>query len=419
MAQGSVGSGGFVARPDQVSLGVLVAAVPRFKVDEAAAVCGVAEQGQGGKLPPHVTAYLVMALCLFSDDGAEEVAQKVTGSLSQFGVWDAAWEPPTSSGIIQARKRLGRDVLRETFYRVAEPVATSETRSAWLRGWRLTAIDGFDLDLPDSAENAAEFGYAGNDRSRSAFPKARVVAVVECGSHAFIDAEVGPVKRSEGTMAATLLPSISNDWLLLADRGFYSFAAFSAAAQTGAALCWRVPTQLSLPVLKVLPDGTYLSALVDPRLRGHKREELLQQARSGAKPDPAAAHVVRVIEYDVPDRDGGELVCLITTVTEPESATAAELASAYHRRWEDEAANGQLKTVLRGPGKVLRSKIPDLVHQEIWAYLLVHYAINSLICQAATGADVAPDRISFLRTLNIVRRSATGTAAFPPEPGKR
>ncbi|MBP0452146.1 IS4 family transposase [Kitasatospora sp. RG8] len=373
----------------------------------------MAEQHWGKKLLPHVTAYLTMALCLYSDDEVEEVAQKVTGSLSQFGAWDAAWEPPTSSEIMQARKRLGRDVLRETFYRAAEPVATRETRGAWLRGSRLMAIDGFGLDVPGSAENAAEFGYAGNGRSRSAFPKARVVAVVECGSHAFIDAEVGPWNRSEKAMAAALLTSISTDWLLLADRGFYSFAAFSAANQTGAGLCWRAPTQLSLPILKVLPDGTYLSALVNPRLRGRQREEMLQVAKSGAKPDPAGAHVVRVIEYDVPDRDGGELVRLITNVRDPEDATAVELAATYHRRREAEAANGRLKTVLRGPGKVLRSKSPDLAHQEIWAYLLVQYAINSLICQAATGADIDPDRISLPGTLNIVRRTATGAAAFP------
>ncbi|MER7583771.1 IS4 family transposase [Kitasatospora sp. NPDC097691] len=396
-----------------MALAVLVAAVPRSKVDEAAAACGVAEQPRDGELPPHMTAYLTMALCLFSDDGAEEVAQKLTGVLAQFGVWDAAWEPPTSSGITRARKRLGRDVLRETFYRVAEPVAADETPGAWLRDWRLMAIDGFEVDVPDSAENAAEFGYAGNDRSRSAFPRARVVAVVECGSHALIDAEVGPWNRSEETMVAALLPSVSADWLLLADRGLYSFAAFGAAAQTGAALCWRAPTQLSLPVLKVLPDGTYLSALVDPGLRGREREELLQAARSGAKPDPAAAHVVRVVEYDVPDHDGGELVCLITTVTDPEAATAAELAAAHHRRWEEEAANRQVKTVLHGPGRVLRSKSPDLVHQEIWAHLLVRHAINSLICQAATGAGIDPDRIGVPRTLNIVRRTATGAVAFP------
>ncbi|MFI6001995.1 hypothetical protein ACIA98_16545 [Streptomyces sp. NPDC051366] len=62
----------------------------------------------------------------------------------------------------------------------------------------------------------------------------------------------------------------------------------------------------------------------------------------------------------------------------------------------------------------MRSKSPDLVHQEIWAHLLVHYAINSLMCRAATGADIDPDRISFVRTVNIVRRTATGTAAIPP-----
>ncbi|WP_326750793.1 hypothetical protein OIE73_00885 [Streptomyces hirsutus] len=221
-----------------------------------------------------------------------------------------------------------------------------------------------------------------------------------------------PQREGDGRLTAAL---VSSDWLLLADRGFYSFATFSAAAQTGAALCWRPPTQLLLPILKVLSDGTYLSALIDPAIRGRQREELLEETRSGAKPDPAAAHVVRVVEYDVPDRDGKELICLITSITDPDAATAAELAGAYHQRWEEETANGQLKSILRGPGKVLRSKSPDLVHQEIWAYLLVHYAINSLTCQAATGAGIDPDRISFLRTLNVVRRTATGTAAFPPE----
>jgi hypothetical protein len=49
-----------------------------------------------------------MALCLFADDDYEEVATKVTGSLSEWGCWDAEWSAPTASGITQARKRLGR-----------------------------------------------------------------------------------------------------------------------------------------------------------------------------------------------------------------------------------------------------------------------------------------------------------------------
>jgi hypothetical protein len=102
---------GVVVRPEPVSLGVLVSAVPRDAVDEAVAVCGVREKRSDGKLPAHVITYLTLALCLFPDDDYREVATKVTGSLDRWGCWDAAWTVPTTSAITQARKRLGRHVF--------------------------------------------------------------------------------------------------------------------------------------------------------------------------------------------------------------------------------------------------------------------------------------------------------------------
>jgi hypothetical protein len=77
------------------------------------------------------------------------------------------------------------------------------------------------------------------------------------------------------------------------------------------------------------------------------------------------------------------LIVLLTTIDDPGQARADELAAAYHQRWEEETGNDQLKTHLRGPGKVLRSKLPELVHQEIWAWLLVHHALSALITRAA------------------------------------
>ena len=403
---------------DQVSLGVLVTAVPRDAVDAAVAACGVVQRRGGGKLPAHVTAYLTMALCLFSEDDYEEVATKVTGSLDRWGCWDAAWSVPTASGITQARKRLGRDVMAEVFEGVVEPVATMFTRGAWLRQWRLLAIDGFDVDVPDTPANAAEFGYAGSGENRSAYPKVRVVALSECGTHAFLAAEVDAYTVGEKTLANRLYPRLNPDELLTADRNFYSFGAWAAAAASGAALLWRAPTQLGLPVVKILPDGTYLSVLIHPTIRAAaRRDRIMAAATEGQDLDPEEAHLVRVLEYDVPDRAGngtGELIVLLTTITDPYDASAAELADSYHQRWEQETANDQIKTHLRGPGKVLRSRLPDLVHQEIWAWLIVHYAIAVLISRAAEAADIDPDRISFNRTLRLIRRTATGTADFPP-----
>jgi hypothetical protein len=309
--------------------------------------------------------------------------------------------------------------MPEVFEGVAQAVATSDTRGAWLRGWRLLAIDGFDVDLPDTPANAEEFGYAGSGDNRSAFPKARVVALAECGTHAFLAAWVSPYSTGEKTVARRLYPRLRPEELLTADRNFYSWDAWDLAARTGAALLWRAPTQLQLPVVSVLPDGTYLSVLVSPGIRGARRAAVIAAARAGQDIDPGVAHLVRVIEYDVPDRDGGgtgELIVLLTTITDPAAASAGELASAYHERWEEETANDQLKTHLRGPGRVLRSRLPDLVHQEIWAYLTVQYAISVLIARAAEAADLDPDRISYARALRVIRRTATGTAAFPPSP---
>lgn len=428
-------------RTDQVSLGVLVSQVPRDAVDDAVTVCGVREKRSDGKLPAHVVTYLTLGLCLFPDDDYEEVATKVTGSLDRWGCWDAGWSVPTSSAITQARKRLGRTVFAELFERTcgpvagevgpaAEVVALGTARGSFLRGWRLLAIDGFEVDLPDSDDNAAEFGYAGSGENRSAYPKARVVALAECGTHAFVAAEVDAYRVGEKTLARRLYSRLRADELLTADRNFYSWQAWDSAAATGAALLWRAPTQLDLPVVRALADGTYLTVLIKPTIRGHRRERLITAARDGMNladintvPEAfderglPVVHLARVVEYDVPDRVGngtGELIVLLTTITNPDDARADELAAGYHQRWEQETGHDQLKTHLRGPGRILRSRLPDLVYQEIWAYLIVHHAISALVAQASAAADLDPDRISFTKALRLIRRTATGTADIPP-----
>jgi len=352
----------------------LVSAVSRDAVDAAVAACGVGERRSGGKLPAHVTAYLTMAMCLFAEDDYEEVATKVTGSLSGWGCWDASWSVPTARGITQARKRLGPRVLAEVFEQVAAPVASRSTRGAWLRGWRLVAIDEFEVDLPDTEDNAAEFGYAGSGANRSAFPKARVVALAECGTHAFLAAEVASYATGEKTLANRLYPRLRRDELLTADRNFYSFGAWDLATRSGAALLWRAPTQLQLPGVKILAGGSYLSVLINPEIRGTRRRAAILATATqiantgtltevgGAELDPTEAHLVRVVEYDVPDRIGngtGELIVLLSTILDPAAARADELAAAYHQRWEEETGNDQLKTHLRGPGTILRSRLPE------------------------------------------------------------
>jgi hypothetical protein len=357
---------------DQMSLGVLASFVPRDAIDQAVAAAGRAAKRSDGKLPPHVMVYFVMAMALFAEDDYEEVAARLAGSLGSWGCWNAGWEVPSSGGITQARKRLGGEVLREVFARVAAPVAELLTRGGFLGPWRLMAIDGFEWGAPDTPENAAVFGYAGSGDHRSAFPKVRVVTISECASHAMVDAEIGGVTgkgSGEQSLARRLYGRLGDDWLLIADRNFYTWADWKTAAATGAQLLWRVKADLSLPVIEMLGDGSHSSVLINPKIRGTARRVLIEAARAGQDLDPEQAVRVRVIEYTVPDRNGdgaGELIALITTITDPRAAPAQALAQTYPQRWEHETGNDQLKTHLRGPGKVLRSKSPDMVRQEIY-----------------------------------------------------
>ena len=123
---------------------------------------------------------------------------------------------------------------------------------------------------------------------------------------------------------------------------------------------------------------------------------------------------VRVIDYTIEDGRGNpDSYRLLTTILDPVVASAEELAAVYSERWEIESTFDELKTHQRGPRTVLRSKSPDLVQQEIWGHLCCHYAIRTLMVDAAAHAGRDPDRVSFVAALRIARRSVA-QGSFPP-----
>src|SRR5674476_1342044 len=121
--------------------------------------------------------------------------------------------------------------------------------------------------------------------------------------------------------------------------------------------------------------------------------------------NPGGPIAVRVLEYTLshPSRGRDEApVRLLTTLLDPTQAPPTELAALYAQRWEQENAFDELKTHQRGAGRVLRSKSPEMVIQEIYAHLLVYYAIGVLINRGAEPIDLDPDRVSFIRSLRAV-----------------
>ena len=382
-----------------ISAGVLASVCPRTLIEEVLAQTGKASQRER-LLPAPAVVYYVMALALWREAPLEEVLRVVCEGLQWLSGGKAGAVQASKSAISQARSRLGPEVMEQLAQRVLRPLAPPDVPGAWYRGLRVMAVDGSCMEVADEAANAKFFGYPGASRGQSAFPQARVLGLVECGTHAVVAAAIGPYARSEIAMATELLPAkVQPDMLVLADRNFYSFKLWQATCATGAKLAWRVKSTLGLPVEQLLSDGSYLSTVFDSADRARK-----------------SGQTVRVIDYTLQDSatPTQDSYRLVTNILDPEAAPALQLAALYHERWEIEGVFDELKTHLRSNSTVLRSKTPELVQQELWGLLLAHFAIRQLMTQAAWPRGLDPDRLSFTHAVRVIKRKMPQAAAIPP-----
>jgi hypothetical protein len=385
---------------DYITLGVVAKMFPVEQVHTILKETG-RESIRQRQLPAHVVFYYVIALALFSQVSYGEVLRCLVEGLGWLG--DASVRRIRCSGrsaISQARARLGAEPLRRMVASAVMPIAHRQTHGAWYRDWRLVSIDGTTLDLADTVANEETFGRPGASRGKSAFPQLRMVSLVENGTHVLFGTEWGRYRDSENALAKRVMTHLEAGMLCLADRGFFGYALWKQAAATGADLVWRIKKNALLPCERRLADGSYLSRIYASRKdRRHDQKGI----------------IVRVIEYRLEGVEDGELLYrLLTTVLEDGKAPARDLAALYHERWEIENVFDEFKTHLRGRQAVLRSKTPELVEQELYGFLLAHFAIRGLMHEAALKGDLDPDRLSFVHTVRVVRRKLSTFAAIPP-----
>ena len=383
---------------DYVTLGVLTTTVPGELIDAVLSDTGK-QSRRYRQLPARLVVYYVMALVLFAQASYGEVLRCLLEGVRWLHLKGESTALASKSAITKARIRLGVAPLKELYERVARPLAEPGLAGAFYRGLRLVSLDGTTILVPDEPELERRFGRPSSSRGPGAFPQARLLALMESGTHAIFAAAIGRYDTSEVALAPPLLERLRPGMLCLADRGFVGFDLWQAARAPGADLLWRVRSNQRFPCHRRLADGSYLSRL-RPSSGPHRRER---------------AVVVRVIEYrldDVPDAE--PLYRLITSLLDPESAPAAELAALYHERWEEEGAFAELKVTLPGRQLMLRSRRADLAEQELYALLLVHLALRGLMVPARRQGGCDPDTLSFIHTVRVVRRHLPFHAAFSP-----
>jgi hypothetical protein len=342
-------------------------------------------------LPSRVGIYFVLAMCLFPRPGYLGVWAKLTAALGGLGL-----ASPSAKALRELRRRIGTAPLKALFEILAGPLGQPRTPGIMFRGYRTVSFDGCkSIKVPDTAKNRAWLGKQNASNGETGYPALALMTLVETGTRALLGAVFGQGADGETGQARELLSLLDKTMLLLMDRGFDGGDFLAAVAATKAQFLARLTSTRRLPVLRHLPDGSFLSVI------------------GGVK--------VRIITaaVTVTCHDGttyGGVYRLATTLLEHRAYPADALMTLYHERWEHEVTYLALRHTLL-QGRVLRSGDPAGVEQETWALLALYQALRTAVTdavQSVPGTD--PDRASYQIAVETAQNLLT-TAQNITDPG--
>jgi len=343
------------------------------------------------KLNLRLTIWALIGLFLYACSWARVLRHLAQGA--RLAGPDPTWTLPGASALIYRRQQVGVRPLACLCRRVCQPVAQLETPGAFRFGLRLVALDGTVDAVADTPANARVFGRAKGRHGESAYPQVRGVHLVECGTHAVLDATFWPYRIGERRGATRLLRAVRPGYLLMWDAGLHSFDLVHDVAVRGAQVLARLPAGVKPERVQTLPDGTwwaYLRPTEPARRRAGERQ------------------LVRVVEYRLTDPalpSFNRPYRLVTTLLQPEPYPALDLVETFLTRWEFELTLDEIETHQRLSATPLRGQTPKSILQELYALVLVHYAIRALMGAAATQAELPPTRLSFIHAVDIIRQA--------------
>ncbi len=374
------------------------------------------------ELPNDFVFFYLLALCLIRHVSQKEVLRRLSDGIEWLNGLVTV-KITGRSGISQAKKRVKSEAMKAIFDRCAKPIAKPNSLGCYYQGLHIVVVDGTDIDLYDSKENAEYFGKSSNQFGACGYPKARAVALIEAGTRTVFGLNIGKYKNKDDdnvvptqkrntsnrnhkeigeiALASPLTIHLKPGQILLGDRLFMAFKFFKKCRQTGANLLFRAREDRKLQKEKLLPDGSYISTIYD--------------SEKGSKDSME----VRVIEFGLEVALDGKTTetsyRLITTLMDSEKYPMDELAKLYRERWEVELMLDEVKNHLMD-GELLRSRTPELVKQEIYAMVMAYNVIRYSIHDAAEAEKIDPDELSFKHSKNVVERYLPKFGFFPPPP---
>jgi hypothetical protein len=329
----------------------------------------------------------------------------------------------SASAFCQARARLPLAVFRDLLRAMIRVVVPDTQAIGRWRGHRTFLVDGSSFSMPDTPALQAHFGQPGNQAKGCGFPVAHLLAMFHAGTGLLLEVTAAPLRTQDFAGLAGVLGWLTAGDVLVADRGFCSFASLALLMSRGIHAVFRLhqkqivdftpgraharPGQKRLP--RGMPRTRWIRAygLTDQRVEYFKpveRPDRMSEAEYRALPESI---VVRELRYriEVPGFRTQE-VTLVTTLIDAELYPAEALAELYGTRWRVEEHLKALKQTMKMD--VLKCMTVEGVLKELTMYALAYNLVRVTMCQAAARQDVVPDRVSFIDALRWLRDAEAG-----------
>jgi hypothetical protein len=339
----------------------------------------------------------------------------------------------------QARARLPLELFQRLLGEVCRRARGCLEESARWRGHRLWLADGSSCSMPDTPELQRAFGQPGQQAPGCGFPVAHLLTLFHAGTGLLLRTIAAPLRTHDLAQAWQLHAELTVGDVLIADRGFCSYAHVALLLKAGLHAVFRLHQKqlvdFRIGRMHSPPRGPYKNITGLPKTRWIKWLGTCDQQVEYFKPKElpdwldATTHaalpsslVLRELRYRI-EQPGCRTreVILVTTLVDAELYPAAELATLYGQRWQVEIDLRHLKQTLRMD--VLRTKTVSGIHKELAMFALVYNLVRLVMLEAAHRQKVAVERISFIDALRWLQHAPAGQSlrklkVLPLRPGR-
>lgn len=345
--------------------------------------------------PLNLTFWAFLSQVLSPGSSCREIVRKVQ-------VWCVPQSKPLpgsgTSAYCQARRRLPLPRLLELHQKLAEKLSANITSPELWLGRRVKVVDGTGLSMPDTATNQKDWPQPGGQKSGCGFPVVKLVACFCLASGALLHWVEGTLKEHDCRLLQKLLAAFQPGEVVLADRGFSSFASLASLRARGVDALMRVHhfRKLDWRVGQRLGHRDQLVCWKKGALQG----SLWSREQWAQLPETITVRLVEIV-VAVPGFRTQTLV-LVTTLLDAQTYRAEDLGRLYFRRWAVELFFRDIKTTLGMD--VLRTQTPAMVRKEIVMHALAYNLIRALMQDIAHHYALPIQRVSFKGTVDALRQ---------------